>query len=80
MSLWRSGEQQWCSSSWLAKQKVWGSIYGVAAMISDVSYFLLPSRDMAEAKLILQPTNQPEDHQMYIPFLYIIFWIPHALL
>ena len=43
MSLWRSGEQRWCSCSWLADQKVWCSIYGVAATISEICYFLLPS-------------------------------------
>ena len=38
-------------SSWLAEQEVRGSILGLAAMISEICYFLLSSRDMAEIPL-----------------------------
>ena len=35
-------------SSWLAEQEVRSSIPGHAATISEIGYFLHPSRDMAE--------------------------------
>ena len=53
MSLWRSGEQRWCCGPWLAEQKVWCSIYGVAATISEICYFLLQSA------ILLKRRNQP---------------------
>ena len=39
-------ERQWCS--WLAEQGVWGSNPGLATLISEIRYLLLPSRDMTE--------------------------------
>ena len=38
-------------SSWFAEQEVQGSVPGHAATISEIGYFLLPSRDMAERSL-----------------------------
>ena len=53
---------QWFSS-WLAGQKVRGSIPGLAASISEIGYLMLLSRDLNEIslklKLIRKTTQQP---------------------
>ena len=54
--------------SFLAEQKVRGSIPGLAATISEIGYRLLPIRDMTKintalATLIPNTTSQPTCHQ-----------------
>ena len=53
---------QWFSSR-LAEQEIRGSITGLAALIAEIGYLLLPSRDIAEIPLkrrksSIRPTNQ----------------------
>ena len=59
-------------SFWLAEKEVRGSIYSLAATISEIGYILLQSRDIAEISLkrrksSTQPTNQPSDIVVVIP-------------
>ena len=58
-------------SSWPAEPEVRGSIPGLATWISKISYFLLPSPDMAEIPLkrresSIQSTNQSQCHPRVI--------------
>ena len=41
---------EWWLSSWLSEQEVRDSIPGLAATISEIGYFLLPSRGMVWLK------------------------------
>ena len=66
---------QWLSS-WLAEQGVWVSNHGVATLISEIGYLLLPSRDMTEILLkgckTLKTTQLNQTcEQWKLPILYV---------
>ena len=50
-------------SSWFAKQKVRGSIPGLATWISEIGYLLLPSRDVAQKYRLKQFKLNPQYNQ-----------------
>ena len=52
-------------SSWLAEQEVQGWIPGLAAMISEIGYRLLPSRNMAKISLKHPKSSKQTNQQPY---------------
>ena len=54
-------------SFWLAEQEVRCSIPGLTTWISEISYLLLPSRDMAEIPLKRRKSSIQSTNQFYDP-------------